>query len=145
MDPVSITGLVGTCISLIASTAKTIKSLHGLKSKLSEVAVEIAHLVSQVSTIQASVQLIQKWLDRGPAALHSNADLRGAVEQALDDCIVIISALGRHVSRVAYTGGVVPVQGKIRHVFGGEGLATNQRALGYQIQALTLLLQAIQM
>ncbi|KAM7203601.1 hypothetical protein V8F20_003896 [Naviculisporaceae sp. PSN 640] len=145
MDPVSITGLVGTCLSLVANTAKTIKTLHDLKSKFTEVAVEIAHLLSQVSTVQSSVQLIQKWLDLVPPALHSNVDLRVTIEQALDDCIVIISALERHVARIAYTGGAVPVRGKIRHVFSEEELAANQRALGYQVQALTLLLQAIQM
>ncbi|KAM7183480.1 hypothetical protein V8F33_013561 [Rhypophila sp. PSN 637] len=132
-------------MSLVATTSKAIKSLHDLKSNFSEVGVEITHLLSQVSTIQSSVQLIQQWLNLGPPALQSNAELRNTIEQALDDCIVIISAFEKHVARIRYSTGKVPVKGKIRHLFDQEELTKNQQAMGYQMQALTLLLQAIQM
>lgn len=143
MDPASITGLVGACLSLVAGTAKTIKTLHDLKSKFSDVAVDIGHLLSQVSTIQSSVQLLQKWLDLGPAVLRSNPELRNTIDQSLGDCNIIVSALEKHVGRIGYSAGMIPVKGKIRHLFNEEELANSQRGLGYQSQALTLLLQAI--
>ncbi|KAK4217587.1 hypothetical protein QBC37DRAFT_369704 [Rhypophila decipiens] len=122
-----------------------IKALHDLKSSFEDVAVEITHLLSQVSTIQSSVQLIQQWLNLGPPALQSNAELRDTIEQALEDCIVIISAFEKHVARISYSAGKVPAKGKIRHLFDQEELTKNQQAMGYQMQALSLLLHAIQM
>ncbi|KAK3997782.1 hypothetical protein QBC44DRAFT_45574 [Cladorrhinum sp. PSN332] len=145
MDPASITGLVASCFSLLATTAKTLKGLHDLKSKYAEVETDVSHILARISTIQTSVQVLQRWIDTGPAALHSNDQLRTTIDQALDDCVVVVSAIEKHLGRIKYSAGLMPASGKIRHLWNEDEVAKNERGLGYQVQALTLLLQAIQM
>ncbi|KAK4169552.1 hypothetical protein QBC43DRAFT_63966 [Cladorrhinum sp. PSN259] len=144
MDPVSITGLVGSCFSLLASTAKAIKGLHDLKGKYDDAVADAGHLLSQISTIQASVQILQKWLDSGPVTLQSNEQLMVTMEQSLDSCLLVVSSIEKHISKINYVDGMLTVRGKLRHVWDEEEVSRHKQNLSYQSQTLTLLLTAIQ-
>ncbi|KAK4222727.1 hypothetical protein QBC38DRAFT_448020 [Podospora fimiseda] len=146
MEPLSVTGLVGTCFSLLAILAKTIKSAHDLKSNFREVDSDLQHLLSRISTVQTSIQVLQRWLDTGPATLAKNHQLMITLEQSLDDCIAVVSAIEKHLTRLNFSAGsATAARTRLRHLWKADEIAKHKRTLGFQIQALTLLLQAMQM
>ncbi|KAK4221953.1 hypothetical protein QBC38DRAFT_460922 [Podospora fimiseda] len=146
MEPLSITSLVGTCFSLLAVVAKTIKSLHDLRSNFREVDSDLRHLFSRISTVQTSVQTLQRWLDTGPATLQNNHQLMTALEQSLGDCIVVVSAIEKHLSRINFSvSSGTAAKARLKHLWKAEEVSKHERTLGYQIQALMLLLHSMQM
>ncbi|KAK3986467.1 hypothetical protein QBC44DRAFT_361546 [Cladorrhinum sp. PSN332] len=145
VDPFSATGLVASCFSLIACTAKAIKGLYDLKSKYDDAAADVGSLLSQISTIQSSVQILQRWLDSGPSTLQSNEQLRTTIGQALDNPLLVITAIEKHIASVNFSDGTIPARGRLRHIWEEGEVSRHQQNLDYQVSALSLLLQTIQL
>ncbi|KAK4225643.1 hypothetical protein QBC38DRAFT_445356 [Podospora fimiseda] len=111
MDPASVTSLVATCLSILATTAKAIRGLHDLKSKLDDTVADVGVFLAQISSIQSSVKILHDWLDSdsAPQSLQSNNYLRETIDLALDNPLFVISSIEKHFENINFLTGNYPL------------------------------------
>ncbi|KAK4225634.1 hypothetical protein QBC38DRAFT_482377 [Podospora fimiseda] len=146
MDPVSITGLVGSCLSLGATITKTIRGLHDLKGRYDDAPMEVSLLLSQVAATQVTVQLMQKWLESAPQrqTIQSDEQIMTALEQCFDSCLLVITHIEKHITKVNFAEGRMSLGGRIKHIWDEEEVARYRNHLSCQSQALGMLFQNVQ-
>jgi outer membrane murein-binding lipoprotein Lpp len=142
MEPI---GLTASCLTIAGCAYTIIKDLHDLRAKYKHVEEVIDTLCVQVSTLRAAVTGLSIWMERKPLSAAQETNLRRELRQSLDACGTLISALQRHVSRVKGGSDTLSARGKLRHILGEDDLKEFNRMLSLQVQALSFLVQVIQL
>jgi hypothetical protein len=144
MDPLTILGGVGAAAGIIATITKTIKGLSDLQTKYTNADMSIRQLMRQLMVIKASLIQIQDWTEN----LRSSPRERELVEAftiSLDGCQEAMEAMCEEVTKLvqdAMAGDRRMM--RARYVWNEETMRDHQGRLDSQVQALQLLLSAVQ-
>ena len=138
-------GLTASCLTIAGCAYTIIKDLRDLRAKYKQTDEVIDTLCVQVSTLRSAVYGLSSWMERRPLSAAKEKGLRLELRQSLDACGNLISALQRHLTRVKGQSENISARGKLRHILGEEELKEYNRMLSLQVQALSFLVQVIQL
>ena len=147
MDPVSIVSLASAVLSIVGVIAKNINALSTLQAKYRNADLSVFLLIGQLSTLKAALGQISEWIKiEGITAQSEHLQLIADLQIALNGCQVLISILDDRVEQLANKEGSdnLKVQGKIVFLWEEQELNVYVTHLNNQVNALTLLLSAIQ-
>ncbi|MCJ1434227.1 guanine nucleotide-binding protein subunit alpha [Xylographa pallens] len=147
MDPVSIVSLASAVLSIVGVIAKNVNALSTLQAKYRNADLSVFLLIGQLSTLKAALGQISEWIKvEGITAQSEHLQLVADLQVALKGCQVLISILDDRVEQLANKEGSdsLKVQGKIVFLWEEQELNVYVTHLNNQVNALTLLLSAIQ-
>lgn len=144
-DPLSILGGVGAAAGIIATITKTVKNLSDLQTKYSEAEMSIRQLMRQLMAIKASLSQIQDWTELNLSRSPRERELVEAFNISFDGCKEAMNAMADEVAVLAQDA----LAGdrrlmRARYVWNEESMKDHQERLDSQVQALQLLLSAVQ-
>lgn len=145
MDPLAIFGGVGAAAGLIGIITKTVRHLSDLQTKYAESEMSIRQLIRQLMSIKASLSQIQEWTELNLSRAPRERELAEAFEISFEGCKEAMDAMADEVARLAQDA----VAGdkrtmRMRYVWNEEAMKDHQGRLDRQVQALQLLLSAVQ-
>ena len=147
MDPVSIISLAASVSSIVGVIAKTVNALSTLQAKYRNADLSVFLLIGQLSTLKAALGQISEWIKiEGCTAQSEHLQLFEDLMVALNSCQILISILDDRIDQLAHKEGSdsLDVKGKIVFLWGEEELNMYVTHLNNQVNALSLLLSAIQ-
>jgi hypothetical protein len=143
-DPISIIGTVSAIANLVDLMGKTVQSLQELRSRWKDADFIFMSLVSQLTTLRASLNRIHHWLHSVEAELYYQLQLD--LEASTSCCWVLAEKLDSFVTQLHESGasnrGRLDVKGKFKLVFGSSSVDEVLRMIDRQTNALALLLTA---
>lgn len=142
MDLVAILALVGTCLTILARAENIVERLCGLRRKLKNTTQSIDSVITQVSAIEAAVQGLTTWLETTSAASQEE---RCILRDSLEACASVIIQLDILIARICARGDKPLLPGRVRFVWDEKAIKEHRGALQSQIQALSFLLQVMQL
>ncbi|MCJ1293669.1 hypothetical protein MMC34_005224 [Xylographa carneopallida] len=147
MDPVSIVGLVSSVLNIVSVIAKNVNALSTLQANYRNADMSVFLLIGQLSTLKAALGQIAEWIKtEGLASKLEHVQLVQDLQVALNGCQILISILDDRVDQLATKEGSesLKVQGKIAFLWEEQELNVYVTHLNNQVNALNLLLSAIQ-
>ncbi|KAK4552513.1 hypothetical protein LTR86_010357 [Recurvomyces mirabilis] len=144
MDPISVLSIVGTCVSLSAKLVSIGKDIHTIQEAWAGTDDSLQALLVEVNTLSVAVKKISRWL-QGPKADSLFADERSCLADSLATCESGLGKLQDHISNVKKDSGKTSTKGKFRHWWDHGDVDKYQALLGRQVQALSFLLQVLQL
>ncbi|KAK3075559.1 hypothetical protein LTR53_000997 [Teratosphaeriaceae sp. CCFEE 6253] len=148
MDPASIIGLVGSCVTIIARAGVVAGDIHDLSLRYKNVAKNVNLITVQLSTFKAAIVLLSSCLERRVTTLVHRADLVVELGASLAACSSIISAVQEQVAGVSAKSGstsVLDFMTRIKHMWDEKSVNDCVRMLEVQVQALSFLIQVLQL
>lgn len=145
MDPLTIIGGVGAAAGIIATITKTVKGLSDLQSKYSEAETSVRQLIRQLTAIKASLIQIRDWTELNLHGSPREKELVDAFQIALEGCQEAMEKMADEVAKLvqdALAGDRRTM--RARYVWNEESMKDHQDRLDSQVQALQLLLSAVQ-
>ncbi|MCJ1403255.1 guanine nucleotide-binding protein subunit alpha [Xylographa trunciseda] len=147
MDPLSAIALAQSVLSIVGVIAKNVNALSTLQAKYRNADLSVFLLIGQLSTLKAALGQISEWIKiEGDTAQSKHLQLFEDLKVALNGCQVLISILDDRVDHLANKEGSdnLKDQGKIVFLWEEQELNVYVTHLNNQVNALTLLLSAIQ-
>lgn len=142
MDPVSAIGLVGSILSLADIVTRSINRLSALKTKYRQADVSLSALIGTLYVLKAALQQLA---EQHPSTDVLNAELDDALTYSLDGCRTIITTLEERLDQLEKRkSGRLTSKGKASLVWHDDDIKESLALLDRQVNALNLLLQAIQ-
>ena len=148
MDPVSVVGLVGSCVTIIARAGAVATDIHDLTVRFRNVAKNVNLITVQLSTFKAAIVLLSSCLERRVTELVQQDDLIIELRSSLDACSAIISCVQEQVTKVAARSGSTgsfSFMTKAKHLWNESSVSDCVRMLEVQVQALSFLIQVLQL
>ena len=148
MDPVSVVGLVGSCVTIIARAGAVATDIHDLTVRFKNVAKNVNLITVQLSTFKAAIVLLSSCLERRVTVLVDQEDLIVELRSSLDACTAIISCVQEQVAKVAAKSGSTgnfSFMTKTKHLWNESSVSDCVRMLEVQVQALSFLIQVLQL
>ncbi len=142
MDLATILALVGTCLTIIARAENIVERLYGLRRKLKNTTQSIDSVITQVSAIESAVQGLTTWLETTSTASQEE---RCILRDSLEACASVIIQLDILLARICSRGDKPLLPGRVRFVWDEKTIKEHRGALQSQIQALSFLLQIMQL
>ncbi|KAF7862538.1 hypothetical protein EAF04_007411 [Stromatinia cepivora] len=145
MDPVSIIGLAGSALNTGKVIANLLKSLITLRSKYKTASLMVSLLIGQLTTIKAALNEVSDWIATSLRGLAEHEQLIDDLNISLESCHIIMLILDDRVtqlSRNCMEG--LNFEGKIKFLWDESEMGEFNNHLNSQINALNLLLSAIQ-
>lgn len=145
MDPVTIVQLVGTAVTLSDAVFKCIKRLHSLKAKYHDAPLVISTITGQLYMVQAALEQLKVWnrpeYERHPRYLQLAMQMDNFLE-----CFshVIFALANRLEDFQSDSSRTITVKQKLMFLWGEQETAEYSVLLDRQVNALNLLLQAVQ-
>ena len=139
MDPISIVSLAGACVTLAVRVAAAASAMEAVATADRAV----ASLATTLRVFGASLDQLQQWLAATGAVVST--DLCAAVRSSVADCEVICADLEAHVRRVRPGERRMGISGRLRHLWGGNGLAEQEARLSRQLQSVMLLVNLVKL
>jgi hypothetical protein len=145
MDPASIVQLVGTAVSLGDVVISCIKRLHSLKAKYHDAPLVIATITGQLYMVQAALDQLKIWnkpeYERNPRYQQ----LALQIDNFLDGFGLLILTLERRLEDFELNGSkTITAKQKVMFLWGEKDTSEYSALLDRQVNALNLLLQAVQ-
>jgi hypothetical protein len=125
MDPISIIGLTGSLISIGEVITKSIKHLVDLHSRYQNASLAVTLLIGQLTTVKAALQEVLTWI---------KSSLEGITEDERVNLLVLNQKNANDL----------PVRGRLKFLWDENEMGEFTNHLNNQINALNLLLTAIQ-
>ncbi|KAI9659818.1 MAG: guanine nucleotide-binding protein subunit alpha [Bathelium mastoideum] len=150
MDPASIIGIVDSVMGIADVVTRSIRSLNGLKLKYRDAPTLVSTLIGQLYTTQTALDQLSSWADDYagiPTSVEAEryAELAAQVGNALDCFGPLILSLQRDLNQLeTYDASQFNLQKRISFLWNERDLNEYLTLLDRQVNALTLLLQAIQ-
>ena len=145
MDPVSIVGIIGSVVGIADVVTRSIQRLSTLKTKFRDVPFLISTLTGQLCTVQAALDQLSGWAKRDLTIDARYRKLATQVGDALDCFDPLIKALESRLDRIEGIGeGQVDLSKRVSFLWSERELVDYLLLLDRQVNALTLLLQALQ-
>ncbi|KAL8765452.1 MAG: hypothetical protein Q9209_007479 [Squamulea sp. 1 TL-2023] len=146
MEPASIVGLIATAGTIASTITKTIRDLSDLRTQYTDANVRIRLLIKELSTVRSSLDQINDWahyLDD----THDQAELKGALQVALDGVELAMGALAEEVDALVQDTSAnakvdLSFRGKTKYAWNEQNMRDHENRLRAQVSALQLLLQA---
>ena len=145
MDPVSAIGLVGAVVGVTDVVTGTINKLSVLKTRYRQANFFVSLLLGQLCTIQAALtRLADLQRSDGVDYLQPSEELRNALEASLDGCGILLGCLEEQLDQLStQDDGQLNAKGKLSFLWHDQDVKDYLDLLDRQVNALSLLLQAI--
>lgn len=138
-------GGVAAGAGIIVTITKLVKGLSDLQSKYKEAENSIRLLIRQLTSMKASLIQISDWTQLNLAGSPREDELVEAFKIALDGCQEAMQSMADEVAKLvqdAIAGDSRTM--RARYVWNEESMKDHQARLDSQVQALQLLLSAVQ-
>jgi hypothetical protein len=144
MDPVSITGLAASILTIIEITKKIFKTLQKFRERWKETDLEVLLLETQVTTLEAALDQIHKWISSNLDSKPCDYQLYMTLESSLRSCQLLISHLDHYTSTLdRREDDTLDWRNKLAVVSENPDLKRYLELLNNQTSALNLLLTAL--
>ncbi|KAF2690642.1 hypothetical protein K458DRAFT_61362 [Lentithecium fluviatile CBS 122367] len=145
MDPATIFQIVGTAVSLGDVVLKCITGLSSLKTKYHDAPIHISTMIGQLYIVQTALDQLSvsngAENDRHPRYRQ----LASQIGNSLDSFGVLVLALQKQLDQFdSPSSSNMAAKGRIKFLWSEKELADYSSLLDRQVNALSLLLQAIQ-
>ncbi|KAF2233885.1 hypothetical protein EV356DRAFT_191666 [Viridothelium virens] len=145
MDPASIVGIIGSVVGIADVVTRSIKRLSTLKTKYRDSPFLVSNLIGQLCTIQVALDQLSSWTHRDLLSDPRYAILAGHVDNSLSCFGPLMMSLQEHLDKLDTSGDDhMGLTKKISFLWTEKDLVDYVTLLNHQVNALTLLLQAIQ-
>ena len=145
MDPASIAGLVGTCLTIAGGATSFIRGINDLRTRYKELNDNVQALVTQTGAVRSAANSIQKWLNSNGAGLGKEE--RQSMSDSLQACGIIINSMRDGVRDVigerAKGSGRWKFWDKAKFLWDQSQMDQYAIRLDHQVVALSLHLQAL--
>ena len=145
MEPVSILGTISAVVGIADVVTRSIKRLSNLKTKFRNAPFLISTLIGQLCTVQAALDQLSAWADKHLSSNPRYEQLALQVGSSLDCFRPLMMSLQDRLDQLE--GGEEDHLGlakRVLFVWTEQNLAEYCTILDRQVNALNLLLQAIQ-
>lgn len=143
MDPISVTGLAVSVVTIVDRVAKSINSLHTLRIRYSNADLTTRLLIGQLSTLKAALSEISRWITGSLADAPRHEQLTLDLMNSIEGCEILLTLLDDHISSFQRNENL-SVRDKARLLWGENASNQYQTLLNNQINALNLFLLALQ-
>jgi hypothetical protein len=143
MDPASVVGLVGAVLGIADVVAKSVRTLLDMQSKFMTADVRVSTLIGQLSTLKAALGHIADMMSEEMSAAQYG-QFFSDLDTALQGCEAMITALDTRLSALERNVDRLSISAKVQTIWDDSTLNEYLGILNNQIQALNLLLTALQ-
>lgn len=143
MDPISVVGLAASLVTIVDMVAKSINSLHTLRTKYSTADLTIRLLIGQLGTLKAALNQISEWITSSLVDVPRHEQLVLDLMNSIEGCEVLLSLLNDNISSLRKNENL-SVLVKARLVRRENILHEYLSLLDNQVNALNLFLTALQ-
>lgn len=146
MDPVSAISLIGSVLGVADIVTRSINKLSLLKTKYRQADLDVSALLGQLCTLQAALSQLAELRQSGYAAGVALSDeLANAFSNSLDGYGILVASLEESLEQLEIQGsGQLSGKGKLSLLWNGQNIKDYIELLDRQVNALNLLLHAIQ-
>jgi hypothetical protein len=141
MDPVSVIGLVGTCMTITVRTTTVVSELHTLKTKYKNLEQSVGLFVVQISALRSAATRLSVWIQDSSDTLSKDEQLD--LHHSLAACETLIELLHGYVSKVSKAK--FSFVSRTKYLWDESTIRECQSVLGSQVQALGFHLQILQL
>lgn len=144
MDPVSIIGLAGSVVGIVDIISKSINSLRDFQSKYHQADLIVDLSIVQLSTLRTALNQVTQWIDE--LKIPQQHQFIEDLTISLQGCKVLVLLLDTRIDEFPKneSTGKLTSKGKIELLWEDSEMKEYQNLLNNQINALNLLLTAIQ-
>ena len=145
-DPISILGLVGTCITITVRATTVGKDLSALRQRFHNADRNLHMLSTQVSAIKTVTKRLSNWLE-DPSNTFSEEDeeLKGELGEVLGACEVLLSSIHEQMAGVLAAPRDLSFWNTAKYIWGEDSTKECLMLLQGQVQALSTILQCFQL
>ena len=143
MDPISVVGLAASLVTIVDMVAKSINSLHTLRTRYSNADLTIRLLIGQLGTLKAALNQISEWITSSLIDVPRHEQLVLDLMNSIEGCEVLLSLLNDNISSLRKNENL-SVLVKARLVRRENILHEYLSLLDNQVNALNLFLTALQ-
>ncbi|QRD82461.1 hypothetical protein F9C07_2252811 [Aspergillus flavus] len=140
-----VVGLVSSCIAIGELAVKSLRLLHSLQQKVNYSGLHLQTVRTQISAVNAAVTHIQSWLDTCSGNPCMVEGLIGDLQLSLDGCKSLLEIFSEQATQVMKEQNTQGWIEKIKLVWNETDLTQYRDMLRDQVQALSLLLQVVQL
>ncbi|KAJ2979931.1 hypothetical protein NUW58_g7079 [Xylaria curta] len=145
MDPVTIVQIVGTAVSFGDVVIKCIAGLRLLKTKYHDAPLVISTIIGQLYMVQSALDQLARWNKPEHAYDPRYRQLAGQIDNALDCFSLLITALEQQLQDFELaSGNNMTTKQRLTFLWSEKGISDFSVLLDRQVNALNLLLQAVQ-
>ncbi|CZR67600.1 uncharacterized protein PAC_17499 [Phialocephala subalpina] len=144
MDPVSIVGLVGTCLAIGGKIVSISTGLQQIVGTFKAADKDIARVSNQLKLFNSAIELLRVWLDRNRSLA---SELRETLKTAFEHCEVIVSDIEEQVQAVLPEPGqsTSSFRRKINHLWNEQAVQKYEGMITNQLVAFNTIIQALQL
>lgn len=144
MDPVSLISLAASVVGISHGITKSLASLVSLQSKYTGANVTISLLIGQLTILKAALNQIATWTTSASVDAPHQDQVVKDLKISLEGCNLLISLLEERISQLdTDSSGALNVKGRVRFLWKEQGLNEFTTHLNNQVNALNLLLTAL--
>ena len=145
MDPVSIFSIIGSVVGIADVVTRSIRRLSGLQTKYRDVPFFVSNLIGQLCTVQAALDQLSSWTHKSLTDDPRYSQLASQIGNSLGCFGPLITSLHEHLNELdGLEDAQMTFTKKISFLWSEKDLANYITILNHQVNAVTLLLQAIQ-
>ncbi|KAF8857821.1 ankyrin, partial [Acephala macrosclerotiorum] len=142
MDPVSIVGLVGTCLAISGKIVSITAGLQQIVGAFKKADKDIKRISNQLDVFNATIEQLRIWLDRNRSLSSS---FRKTISTAFEHCDVIVSDIEEQVQAVQPEPGQSKssFSRKLKHLWNDNIIKEYERMISNQFIAFTTVIQVV--
>ncbi|KAG4029133.1 hypothetical protein MFRU_017g00700 [Monilinia fructicola] len=143
MDPVSALALSKSVTTILGFLGKLIKELIALQTNYRRATARVRSFIGQLSTIKLALIKVSNWINTDLQA-SADEELVSGLKISLDSFQPIICLLNQLVTDLNRNSrDELTFKGKAKYLWNSDGIDTLQKSLDMQVNALNLLLTAL--
>ncbi|KAE8328729.1 hypothetical protein BDV39DRAFT_203637 [Aspergillus sergii] len=140
-----VVGLVSSCIAIGELAVKSLRLLHSLQQKVNNSGLHLQTVRTQISAVNAAVTHIQSWLNTCSGNPCMVEGLIEDLQLSLDGCKSLLEIFSEQATQVMKEHNTQGWIDKLKLVWNETDLTQYRDMLRDQVQALSLLLQVVQL
>ncbi|KAF4628851.1 hypothetical protein G7Y89_g9305 [Cudoniella acicularis] len=141
MDPASVLGLTGACISITRNAVGFISGLSDIRTRYREADLNIENVNTQTDVLRAAADRLQAWLDRRASSL--NGEERDTIQRSLTATRNLIERLRTEADGTLQRGSRIARWERMRFLWGQQRLDQYLVGINNQIAAVNIFLQTL--
>ncbi|KAE8316244.1 hypothetical protein BDV41DRAFT_573911 [Aspergillus transmontanensis] len=140
-----VVGLVSSCVTIGELAVKSLRLLHSLQQKVNNSGLHLQTVRTQISAVNAAVTHIHSWLNTCSGNPCTVEGLIEDLQLSLDGCKSLLEIFSEQATQVMKEQNTQGWIEKIKLVWNETDLTQYRDMLRDQVQALSLLLQVVQL
>ena len=146
MDPISVIGLLGSVVGVLDVVTRSVNKLSGIRTKFRRATFLVSALHGHLCIVQAALSQLEEILRaNSPHFVQSKAEIKVALEISLEGCGILVASLEEQLDKLYDENNEqMTAQGKLSFLWHDQDIKEYLDLLDRHVNALNLLLQAIQ-